>query len=60
MSEPWFVKWLDIGPLESFPLWAQAAVLSAGFAALVFVVPSVFRWIWHLGAGRPVDEWEDE
>jgi hypothetical protein len=46
-------SWLEpLQPLARLPLWGQAAVLSAGVAGLVFLVPMVARWVWRLGEGR--------
>ena len=51
--------WLKIlEPLAALPLWGQAAVLSAGVAGMIFVVPMVFRWVWRLGPDQ--DEHEDD
>lgn len=36
-------------PLARLPLWAQAALVSAAVAGLVFVVPIASRWVWSLG-----------
>lgn len=35
-------------PIAGLPLWAQAAVLSAGAAGVFFVVPTVVRKVWQL------------
>jgi hypothetical protein len=52
--------WLDfLEPIAALPLWGQAAVLSAGVAGLVFVIPMVGRWVWKLGAGNGDDD-DDE
>jgi hypothetical protein len=52
--------WLaPLEPLAALPLWGQAAVLSAGVAGLVFLVPAVFRWVWKLGPDNDEDESEE-
>jgi hypothetical protein len=51
--------WLKpLEPLAALPLWGQAAVLSAGVAGVIFVVPMVFRWVWRLGPDQ--DDHEDD
>jgi len=43
-------SWLaPLEPLARLPLWGQAAVVSAGVAGFLLVVPMVFRWVWKLG-----------
>lgn len=40
--------WLEpFDPIAELPLWSQAALLSAGVAAGVFVVPTAGRWVWR-------------
>lgn len=36
-------------PLARLPLWAQAALVSAAVAGLVFIVPIGSRWVLSLG-----------
>lgn len=41
-------SWLEpFNPLAQLPVWSQAALLSAGVAAGVFVVPTAGRWVWR-------------
>ncbi len=50
-------SWLaPLEPLAALPLWGQAAVLSAGVAGLVFLVPMIGRWVWSLGDNSDDDE----
>ena len=46
---PWLAP---LGPVAELPLWAVAAVLSAGLAGLVIIVPMAARWIWKLGPDK--------
>lgn len=49
--------WLSFfEPLAALPLWGQAAVLSAGVAGLVFVIPMIGKWVWSLGDRSDDDE----
>jgi hypothetical protein len=36
-------------PIASLPLWAQAALVSAVIAGLIFVVPIISRWLLRIG-----------
>jgi hypothetical protein len=45
-------------PLAALPLWAQAALVSAVIAGLIFIVPILSRWLMRLGqdAERSIGE----
>jgi hypothetical protein len=36
-------------PIAALPLWAQAALVSALIAGLIFIIPVVSRWLLRLG-----------
>jgi hypothetical protein len=36
-------------PIAALPLWAQAALVSAVIAGLIFIVPILSRWLLRLG-----------
>ena len=49
VEAPDIPSWLrPVSALANLPLWGLAAVLSAGVAALFFVIPLIGRWLWNL------------